>query len=76
MGKSISLIGHSALIVSLTAKEHTDTSLCYLIMNILTKHLVNKTVTVRSPHCVKDSPVLHDAEEFVRRGRVMGNRLL
>lgn len=31
---------------------------------------------VGSPHGVEDSPVLHDAEEFVRCGCVMGNGLL
>lgn len=32
--------------------------------------------SVGSPHGVEDSPVLHDAEEFVRCGRVMRNGLL
>lgn len=30
----------------------------------------------RSPHGVKDSPVLHDSEQFVGRGHVMGDGLL
>lgn len=29
-----------------------------------------------SPHCVKDSPILHDAEQLVGCGHVVGNRFL
>lgn len=34
------------------------------------------TVPVDSPHGVEHSPVLHDAEQFVGRGHVMGDGLL
>lgn len=35
-----------------------------------------KESTERLPHGVEDGPVLHDAEQFVRRGHVVGDRLL
>lgn len=35
----------------------------------------NNNSAIRSPHGVEDSPILHDAKEFVRCGRVMRNGL-
>ena len=72
MGKSISLIGHSALIVSLTREHKPKISQCPQKISSTRQ----KLHSVRLPHGVEHGPILHDAEEFVRRGHVVRDRLL